>query len=146
MLADLPWRIWLQVNQVKIAEYSISNIVDPSYLAHHADRVGPSVRELLRQIWKMGSWSYLVLLALVALAGAALLRRYRLALFGVGWLLLSFAGLIAIYWISTNTLDSNLSNSSDRTIDSLVLTAALLAPVLLFREREPEASPRMLSP
>ena len=146
VLADLPWRIWLQVNQVKIAEYSISNIVDPTYLAHHADRVGPSVRELLRQIWKMGSWSYLVLLALVALAGAALLRRYRLALFGVGWLLLSFAGLTAIYWISTNTLDSNLSNSSDRTIDSLVLTAALLAPVLLFREREPEASPRMLSP
>jgi hypothetical protein len=145
LLADLPWRIWLQLNRVKIAEYSISNLFNPRYLIDHADRVGPSMHDLFREAWTMGSWSYLVLLSLFALVGAAFLGRFRLVCFGAGWLVLSFAGLTAIYWISTNTLGSNLSNSSDRTIDSLVLTAALLTPVLLFREREPDAPVRMLS-
>ncbi len=145
VLADLPWRIWLQVEHVKIAEYSISNLFNPWYLARHADRVGPSARELFAQVWTMGSWSYLIVLSLLALVGAAALGRVRLACFGAAWFLLSFAALTWIYWISTNTLGSNLSNSSDRTIDSLVFTAALLAPVLLFRERAPEPSVRMLS-
>jgi hypothetical protein len=136
LLADLPWRIWLQVNHVKIAEYSLANLFDPRYLADHDDRVGASAHELWYQLWTVGSWSYLVRVTLAALAAAFVLRRFRPALFGLGWLLLSFAGLLAIYWISTNTLESNLSNSSDRTIDSLVLTGALLVPVLLFDERQ----------
>ena len=144
-LADLPWRIWIEVEQVKTSDYSLSNLFDPRYLADHADRVGPSAHELLRQIWTLGSWSYLVVLALVALVGAAILGRFRLAGFAAGWLVLSFAGLTAIYWISIHTLSGNLYNSSDRTIDSLVLTAGLLAPILLFKEREPEAAVRMLS-
>ena len=72
-----------------------------------------------------------VRLILFAFAAALVLRRFRLALFGIGWLLLSFAGLVAIYWISTNPVTSHLANSSDRTIDSLVLAGGLLVPVLL---------------
>ena len=48
----------------------------------------------------------------------------------------SFGALVAIYWISTNPLTSHLENSSDRTIDSLVIAGGLLVPVLLFDERE----------
>ncbi len=131
LVADLPWRIWLEVNHVKIAEYSLSNLFSPSYLSDHSDRVRPIASELWTQIWSVGSWSYLVRLILFAFVAALVLRRFRLALFGIGWLLLSFAGLIAIYWISTNSLTSHLANSSDRTIDSLVLAGGLLVPVLL---------------
>ncbi len=139
--ADLPWRIWLQVNHVKIAEYSLSNLFDPSYLSSRSGRVGPTIRELWFQIWRVPSWSYVVVLALVGVGGALLLRRFRLGLFAACWLLLSFAGLVAIYWISTNSIASHLTNSSDRTIESLVFAGALLVPVLLFREDVPAAEP-----
>jgi hypothetical protein len=58
--------------------------------------------------------------------------------FAATWLVLSFAGLLLIYWISRNPLTSHLYNTSDRTIDSLVFGAALLVPVLFGVEREPE--------
>ena len=73
-------------------------------------------------------------LVIVGLAGALLLRRFRPAAFAGVWLLLSFAGLVAIYWISTNPVGSHLSDSSDRTIDTLVIGGALLVPVLLSTE------------
>ena len=60
-----------QVEHVKIADYSLSNLFNPRYLADHADRVAPSAHELLRQIWAMGSWSYL------DRAGARRARRRR---------------------------------------------------------------------
>jgi hypothetical protein len=47
---------------------------------------------------------------------------------------LSFAGLVAIYAISRNPITSHLYNSSDRTIDALVIGSALLVPVLLHAE------------
>ena len=75
---------------------------------------------------------------MVGFAGALLLRRWRVVLFGAGWAVLSFAGLLAIYWISINPLEHNLFNTSDRTIDTLVIGTAMLVPVLLAPEREPE--------
>src|SRR5262249_47475559 len=87
---DLPWRIWIQVNHIRIAEYSLGNLFSPSYLSDHADRVGPSARELALQIYRMESWSYLVVFALFGLGSAVVLRRFRLAGFETIWLLLSF--------------------------------------------------------
>jgi dolichyl-phosphate-mannose-protein mannosyltransferase len=135
---ELPWRIWVQVHGLKTADYSLANLFDPGYLNEHRDRVGPSASELLTQIGRIESWSYLVPLIVVGLAGALLLRRFRLAAFGAGWAVFSFAGLLAIYWISRNPVSSNLFNTSDRTIDTLLLGCALLVPVLLAPEREPE--------
>jgi hypothetical protein len=140
--ADLPWRIWLQVNDVHIAEYSLANLFDPFYLSKHADRVGPVVHELARQIWRVTSWSHVVELTVFALVSALVLGRFRPALFAIGWLLLSFAALVDIYWISTNPLTSHLSNSSDRTIVSLVIAGGLLVPVLLFDEQADPYAPR----
>jgi hypothetical protein len=131
---DLPWRIWIWAHNVKIAEYSIGDLFNPSYLYGHRNRVGPSARELWMQLWRLEAWSFLVPLILLGLAGALVLRRFRPMLFGAAWLLLSFAGLLAIYWISTNPISSHLFNSSDRTIDSMVIGGALLVPVLLSTE------------
>jgi hypothetical protein len=131
---ELPWRIWVQAHHLPTRDYALSNLFDPSYLWHHRSRVGPSAHELLTQIWASGSWSYIVPLVLLGLAAAPLMRRTRVAAFGAAWLVLSFAGLVAIYWISRNPLSSHLFNSSDRTIDSLVIGGALLVPVLLSTE------------
>jgi hypothetical protein len=131
---DLPWRIWLWAHHVKIAEYSLTSLFNPSYLYDHRSRVGPSAHELWRQLWRLEAFSFVVPLVLLGLAGALLLRRFRPAAFACLWLLLSFAGLVAIYWISTNKVASHLSNSSDRTIDSIVFGGALLVPVLLSTE------------
>ncbi len=73
----------------------------------------------------------------LAFAATALLRRFRLWLFGSAWLVLSFAALVAIYWVSRNPVADNLFNSSDRTIDSLMLTGALLVPVILAPDEPP---------
>jgi hypothetical protein len=126
-----PWGVWISAHHVKARAYSLSNLLSPSYLSAHSDRVGPVVRELLFQIRAVPTWSHLLLFAGVGLVGAFVLRRGRLAGFATAWLLLSFAGLVAIYWISPEPLANHLYNSSDRTIDTLVVGAALLVPVLL---------------
>ncbi len=137
-LIDLPWRLWLQLEHVKIAEYSLANVVNPAYLRRASFRVGPSARELLAQIAHVSNWSYVVAFGVVGLLGALAAGRFRPATFGLVWLALSFAGLLVVYWISTNPLADHLDFSSDRTIDSLVLGAAMLVPVLLRPEPEPE--------
>jgi hypothetical protein len=135
---DLPWRLWIWFHHVKIAEYSIADLLDPSYLYDHRGRVGPSAHELWHQLWRLESFSFVLPLVLCGFAGALVLRRFRIAAFGAAWLLLSFTGLLAIYWISTNPIKSHLTDSADRTIDSLVFGGALLVPLLLAFEREPE--------
>jgi hypothetical protein len=135
---DLPWRVWLWVHHVKIAEYSLGNLYSPAYLWAHRGRVGPSASELWTQIWRLDSFSFVVPLVLLGLLGGLVSRRYRAVSFGAAWLVLSFVGLVSIYWISTEPLSSHLSNSSDRTIDSLVFGGALLVPALLGNGRSPE--------
>ena len=136
---DLPWRIWVQAHHLQTRDYALSNLVDPAYLWRTRGRVGPAASELWTQIWRLDSFSLVVVLAAAGLAVGLVVRRSRAALFAATWLVLSFAGLLLIYWISRNPLTSHLYNTSDRTIDSLVFGAALLVPVLLAVEREPEA-------
>jgi hypothetical protein len=136
---DLPWRIWVQAHHLQTRDYALSNLVDPAYLWRTRGRVGPAASELWTQLWRLDSFSLLVLLAAAGLAGGLLLRRSRAAVFAATWFVLSYAGLLLIYWISRNPLTSHLDNTSDRTIDSLVFGSALLVPVLLAFEREPEA-------
>jgi hypothetical protein len=138
---DLPWRAWVQLHHVKIAVYSLSSLFDPGYLEAHSSRVRPSADELLAQIDRTSSWSYLELLIVAGLVATVVLGRFRLALFGAIWLALGFAGLVAIYWISTTTLAIHLFNTADRTIDSLVIGGALLIPVLVGKARPPTVAP-----
>ncbi len=136
---DAPWRIWIATHHAKIAEYSLSDALDPKYLSDHSNRVWPSVRELLSQIVNV-SWSFVFALALAGVAGAFLLRAFRAGAFAALWLLFAFGGLVMIYWISTNPLSENLYNSSNRTIATLLVTGALVAPAL-FTTTRPAAEP-----
>jgi hypothetical protein len=142
---DLPWRVWLKLHHVHASAYSLSKLLSPSYLHGHSDRIDTAAHELLLQIRSVDSWSYLSALALAGLAGALVLRRFRLAAFAVSWFALSFAGLLAVYWISPFPLTNHLYNSADRTIDTLVIGAALLAPVLLWTEPSRTTSGHILT-
>lgn len=128
---DAPWRIWIAAHHVNVAEYSLGDLVDYGYLREHSDRVGPAAHELAGQILRTQAWSYLVPLALVGIVGALALGGHRAGVFAAAWLVLAYSGLLVVYWISTNPVTSNLYNSSNRTVDSLVVAGALLAPVLL---------------
>ena len=121
---------------MKIAEYSISSLFSPTNLSEHRCCAGPSARELLFHIRSTGSWSYLAVTVVAAFAAALALGYVRPAIFVAGWRSLSCAGLVAIYWISTNPLTSHVYNSSDRTIDAMMIGSALLVPVLFGRPRE----------
>ena len=72
---------------MKIAEYSLSNLVDP-VVPRRPLRPRTARRvELGHSSGRFGSWSYLVPLDRCSLSPAALvLRRFRPALFGLGWL------------------------------------------------------------
>jgi 4-amino-4-deoxy-L-arabinose transferase-like glycosyltransferase len=141
---DLPWRLWVQLQHIRITEtvhhgnaFVVSNLFNPPYLSRHVDRVAPAADALFFQIRRLDSWSYLVILVVVGFAATLLLRRIRLALFGAGWLLLSFGALVAFYWITPDP--AFLRDSADRTIISLVLGGALLQPVLLGRREHTDA-------
>jgi hypothetical protein len=140
----VPWHLWLLANGVTGSGWKLSHLLHPGYLADNAHRVGSAADQLLDQIWTASSWSRLPWLVVAGAAVALLLRRFRLVSFGLAWLLLSFGGLLLVYWASPFTLENNLYNSADRTIDTLVIGGVLLVPVL-FGEREGPA-PRSAGP
>jgi hypothetical protein len=113
-------------------EYSLGHATDPSYLSAHADRLRPTVVELWTQLTTTQNWgllTWVILLALVVgLAGA----QWHLLAFTGTWLVLAVGGLLLTYWISTLPVESHLTNSSYRTIVSLLVGGAALVPLFVF--------------
>jgi hypothetical protein len=146
-LIVLPWRIFLAVHGLKNPEYSFGDALNPGYLSDHSDRVHPALSGVWHEVWSSG-WGWLVPFALVAFAGALLARRWRLAGFAAAWALLSFGGIVLVFWISVVPIELTLKWAAYRTVASLVIGAAALAPLLAgeaWREFETEqgaAQPR----
>jgi hypothetical protein len=130
VLILLPWRVYVAAHGLPLVEYRFRNALSPAYLSDHADRVGPAARGLADEIFTL-DWGLLLPLFLIALVTAALARRYRLAAFAVLWAALSFLGLLVIYWISVIPIDLALVWSANRTIVTIVVGAAALAPLLV---------------
>lgn len=137
-LAVTPWRAYIGAHDLRHPDYELSNLVDRSYLADTWYRVGPVVDELILQLTSLDAWGLLLPMLGVGLAAALIRRSYQLALFAAAWLSSSFAGLVAIYWITIRPLEPNLFNTSNRTVASMLLGAALLAPILAA---EPDPAP-----
>ena len=135
---------------LKNPEYSFGDAINPSYLADHSDRVRPRVLGRLAPglVERLG---LLVPFALVAFAAALLARRWRLAGFAAAWALLSFAGIVLVFWISVVPVELTLKWAAYRTVASLVIGAAALAPLLAGEawnsdcSREGAARPRRRS-
>lgn len=129
--AMVPWRLYVAAKGLRPQDYELSNLLDPSYLADASDRLRPAATELLDQMAQTNNWGLLLPLAACAFVTALLRARYDVAIFGAIWLVLSFSGLMLIYWISELALDDNLFNTSYRTIATLLLGAGLLVPPLV---------------
>jgi Dolichyl-phosphate-mannose-protein mannosyltransferase len=125
----VPWRIFVAIHGLKNPEYSLGDAVSPGYLSGHSARVRPAFWGVWHQVWSSG-WGWLVPLALIAFAGVLLARRWRVAAFAAAWALLSFAGIVLVFWISVVPVELTLRWAGYRTVASLVIGAAALAPLL----------------
>jgi hypothetical protein len=125
----LPWRIFVAAHGLKNPEYSFGDAFDPGYLSDRSDRVRPALAGVWHQVWSSG-WALLVPFALAAFAAALLARRGRLAGFAAAWALLSFGGIVLVFWISVIPIELTLRWAAYRIVASLVIGAAALAPLL----------------
>jgi len=107
-------------------------VLDFGYLRAHRDRVGPVVHELWRQLDTHRNWGLLVWVILLAAAAAIVAGRWVVVTFAGVWLALSSLGLVVLYWASTLPLDSHITNTSYRTIVSLLIGGASVTPLLVF--------------
>ncbi|MFL5963615.1 MAG: hypothetical protein ACJ757_12065 [Gaiellaceae bacterium] len=128
----LPWRLYCAVYGLSTPDYDLAHIGDYAYLRAHTDRVGPVVHELLRQLAATDKWGLLALVIPLMLIAGLAGARWRLLTFAGVWLVLSAAGLLLTYWVSTLPLESNLTNTSYRTIVSLLIGGAALVPLFVF--------------
>ena len=127
----VPWQIYCSVYGLKTGDYDVGNVANIPYLRANSDRVGPVVRELWLQLHDTNHWGYLVAAVATAVATGLLGRRWRATAFTVVWLALGFVGLVLIYWVSTLPTSPNLTNSSFRTIVSLLIGGTALIPLLI---------------
>jgi hypothetical protein len=130
---ELPWRIWVAAHGIHGQDFRLANAVDPDYLRRSSGRVGPAASDLWSHLVDTAHWGYLMPLGCAALLAALAARRFALSGFAATWFGLSFAGLLVVYWIAETPLGENLFNSGHRTVDSLIVGAAALAPVLAGR-------------
>jgi hypothetical protein len=132
----LPWRLYCSAYGLTTPDYNLSNVTNISYLRAHESRVGPVVHELLRQLQATNKWALLTWVILLALAAGLAAGRWRVLAFAVLWLAVSSLGLVLLYWVSNLPLASNITNTSYRTIVSLLVGGAALVPLLVFPEKE----------
>jgi hypothetical protein len=125
-----PWRLYLAANDLRNAEYRLSDALHPDYLADRSERVRPAVSRLWDELWRPG-WGMLPLLALVSIVAAALAGRYRLAAFALLWPIFAFGGLVIVYWISIAPIELTLNWTAGRVIVAPVIGAATLALLLV---------------
>jgi hypothetical protein len=132
LAVTLPWRVYCLAYGLTTADYNLNRVVYVPYLSAHGDRVRPVVRELWRQAADTGKWGLVVWVILAALVAGAAAARWRVLAFALGWLVASAAGLVVLYWASNLGLSSNLTNTSYRTIVSLLVGGAALVPLLVL--------------
>jgi hypothetical protein len=127
----VPWRLYCSAYGLTTPDYDLANALKIGYLRSHSDRVGPTVREVWRQLQNTHSWGYLVAAIAAAVVTGLVAGRWRVTAYVVVWLALASAGLVLIYWISTLPTTSNLTNSSYRTIVSLFVGGISALPLLI---------------
>lgn len=122
-LVLLPWQIWLAAHRIR-SDTVIS--LDSLDLGHPG--IGPAaLRQLLDRAFSFHEWPLLLPLFLVVLLLAV---PSRLAAFAGTWALVSMVGLAGIYVVSELEWSNYLAYSGDRVIDSVLVGAVALTPLL----------------
>jgi hypothetical protein len=146
--AILPWKLWLERHGFgnAPADYELSHALDPGYLAERTDRLAYAVEKMTSfLLLEYSQWLLTMPLTLVALAVAA--RRLPVqSLAMLAWLVVAFAGLATVYWISFLDVVWYVSTSMDRVVSTLPIVAASVAPLLLGLAMQREQAPGSPSP
>jgi hypothetical protein len=122
-LVLLPWQVWLAIHHI----HSDTEISFGSLDLGHPG-IGPAAfRELLQRAFSLHEWPLLLPLFLVLLLLAV---PSRLSIFAGAWALVSMAGLAGIYVVSKLEWSNYLAFSGDRVIDSVLVGAVALTPLL----------------
>jgi hypothetical protein len=120
-----PWQIWLRLHDVHSDTLLGLHVFD----VHHPG-IGPLALEaLVRQILSADTWTVLLPLFLACLGLAAAVRA-RVSIFAAVWISVSLVGLAWVYLVSTLEWSNYFSFSGNRVVDSVVVGAAALAPLL----------------
>jgi len=127
--ASLPWRIFTAVHHLSVGSIHLADFVRPHLYTSGSSRLEPSARALIAQLGP-DRWAALVSLTLLALVAGFVARRRLLVAYAVGWLVLSFGGLLLNYWLSPLPLAWYLQTSAARVVATLVIGGAALAPLL----------------
>ena len=132
LLAILPWRVYCSAYGLSTPDYDLKHVIDFGYLRAHRDRVRPVVDELWRQLDMHQKWGLLTWVILVAIVAGLAGGRWLLVTFAGVWLALSSLGLVVLYWASTLPVTSHLTETSYRTIVSLLVGGAAVTPLVVF--------------
>lgn len=120
-----PWQIWLRVHDVHSDTLLGLHVFD----IHHPG-IGPLALEaLLRQVFAVDTWTLLLPLFIAGVAVAAAAGA-RISIFATVWLCVSLVGLAWIYLVSKVEWSNYFSFSGSRVVDSVVIGAAALTPLL----------------
>jgi hypothetical protein len=139
-----PWRLYLGDHGLSASpqDYKVSNLLHPEYLAHRAGRITYSAHQVLDVMFSTHRWLVVLPLALFAIVAVA--RRTPLLAAGAAvWLLLSFAGLVLVYWIGNfgMFLRDEVLFTAHRVSATIVIVAAAMTPILLGRALEKPEPP-----
>jgi hypothetical protein len=127
----VPWRLYCSAYGLSEPDYDLRNLTNVGYLRDHTYRLDPVVRELWFQMQNAHHWGFLVAAIGLGIAAGLVGARWRPTAFALVWLAFASGGLILIYWVSTLPTASNLTNSSFRTIVSLLVGGTSMLPLLL---------------
>jgi hypothetical protein len=119
----LPWQVWLRVNDI----HSDTLLGLDALRVKHPGVAPLAVHALLDRALSLADWPLLLPLFLLAVVTAA---GTRVAVFAWGWALVSILGLAWIYVVSKLEWSNYFAFSGDRVIDSVVIGAAALTPLL----------------
>ena len=137
-LAVLPWRLWLYSHSLRssAADYSLSDLARPGYLADRISRAHRAVDTLASAGVHDSHAAALLGLFVVALIAAATRKPLIAGALAV-WMGLMLAGLVAIYWIGRMPVDFYLNASDVRVGATVLIVAATMAPLLFGLALEP---------
>jgi hypothetical protein len=126
-----PALVWYGVAKARGVgdeSFDFAALADPGYLSGNADRILRASDAMLGALAL--SWSLSIEVTVLALLLGFLCRRARPGAFLATWIVLSFAGLVSLYLISTAEINWHLVTSADRVVFSLGLGAFVVAPLI----------------
>jgi hypothetical protein len=142
-----PWRLWLASHGLptSASDYHLTSTLHPLYLAHRVGRIPDPVNVVLRVMFSPAKWLVVLPAALLGIVAASR-RRPAVAGAFATWLLLAFAGLIAVYWAGqfpTFPLREEVQITAYRVAATIVIVAGVMVPVIFSSVFEGDAETRL---